>query len=82
VAGVGGQNKFVPQGTVECVFSVVPSGRNDLRTAFQPLRSWLISGAPSAQKNARQELFGAGHKLAAGIVFQRETKQAANQAAQ
>jgi hypothetical protein len=35
------------------------------------------------KKNAwRQELFGAGHKLAPGIVFQRETRQAANKAVQ
>ena len=32
VAGVGEQNKFVLQGTVDCVFSVVPSGRNNFRT--------------------------------------------------
>jgi hypothetical protein len=39
--------------------------------------------APTAlKKNARrQELFGAGHKLAPGIGFQRETRQAVNRAA-
>jgi hypothetical protein len=34
------------------------------------------------EKMRRQELFGAGLKLAPGIVFQRETRQAANPAVQ
>jgi hypothetical protein len=33
-------------------FSTVPSGRNWLRTVFQPLRSWLISGCRSATQFA------------------------------
>jgi hypothetical protein len=33
------------------------------------------------EKSRRQELIRAGHKIAPGIVFQRETRQAANQAA-
>jgi hypothetical protein len=40
--------------------------------------------APTALKKdaRRQELFGTGHELAPGIVFQCETGQAANQAVQ
>ena len=40
----------VPQG--QRMFSVVLSGRNFLRTVFQPLRSWLISGCRSATQIA------------------------------
>ena len=46
-----------------------------MRAMFQPLRSWLISGAPSGQKKAVQELFRAGQKLTPGIGFQREPKR-------
>jgi hypothetical protein len=40
----------VPKG--RRTFSAVPSGRNFLRTVFQPLRSWLISGCRSATQFA------------------------------
>jgi Outer membrane lipoprotein-sorting protein len=44
----------VPQG--RRTFSIVPSGQNFLRTVFQPLRSWLISGCRSATQFATAAL--------------------------
>jgi hypothetical protein len=50
-------------------FSSVLSGRDDLRTIFQPLRSWLISGAPLEQKRAAARIVSRLTQLAAGIGF-------------
>jgi hypothetical protein len=69
VAGVSKQNKFVPHGTMELSeVSGVPSGLDDLRTIFQPLRSWLISGAPAEQMKAAA---GIGSAKLAGKIGRR-----------
>ena len=51
-------------------FSGILLGRDDLRAIFQPLRSWLISSAPSEQKKAAARIVSRWtHKLALVIVF-------------
>ena len=58
VAGGGGQNVSVPDGTVEV--SNVLSGRIEFAARYQTLRVWLISGCPFETKKM-QRLSGLKH---------------------
>jgi hypothetical protein len=69
VAGVGGQNGFVPRGTMESGGGF-PASFQDAKfcgRGFQPQCGWLISGAPSEQSARPADLKTESNSIASKL---------------